>query len=350
VNDPAAITGDADETADQRADAPFETAAIHPELPRAVICVGASAGGIEPLRSFVSALGPGLAAAVLVVVHFPPAGESALDRILGRSSPLPAMRPADGERMLPGRVYVAPPDHHLLVADGAMRVTHGPRENALRPAVDPLFRTAARAYGRNTIAVVMSGTGSDGSAGAAEVKEAGGRVLVQDPEEALHPSMPARTLERVDADLVATAGDLARFATSLTEDLETTPEPVGQVDESPTEDGRASGFTCPECGGALWEHGRGATTRFVCRVGHAYTPEALMARYDSNLEDVLWSSIRALEEQADLSERLARRFEAAGNQLSAERFRERYEESQRHAASLRELVLNGWFDERPAGT
>src|SRR3712207_2471292 len=196
-----------------------ETPATEPSLPRAVICVGASAGGIEPLRAFVAALPDDLAAAVLVVVHFPPTGESALDKILGRASPLAALRPTDRERMVPGRVYVAPPDHHLTIADGVVRVTKGPRENALRPAVDPLFRTAAQAYGPQAIAVVLSGTGADGSVGAAIVKERGGRVLVQEPTEALHASMPTRTLERVDADAVLSAADLARFAASLTEDV-----------------------------------------------------------------------------------------------------------------------------------
>jgi two-component system chemotaxis response regulator CheB len=229
-----------------------------------------------------------------------------------------------------------------------MRVTRGPRENALRPAVDPLFRTAAQAYGRHAIAVVLSGTGSDGAAGAAEIKERGGRVLVQDPAEALHPSMPSRTIERINADAVLGAADLATFAASLTDDLAGVAEPAVVAPSDPTESGEASGFTCPECGGALWEHGHGGTTRFVCRVGHAYTPEALMARYDSNLEDVLWSSIRALEEQAALSERLAKRFEASGNTRSAGRFRERHEDSERHARALRNLMLDGRLDDDAA--
>jgi two-component system chemotaxis response regulator CheB len=348
VSDPASLSSVTDATAAQREDTPFGSVDAQPELPRAVICVGASAGGIEPLRRFVSSLREDLPAAVLVVVHFPPEGESALDRILGRASVLPTLRPADGERMVAGRVYVAPPDRHLVVADGVMRVTRGPRENALRPAVDPLFRTAAQAYGRHAIAVVLSGTGSDGSAGAAEIKERGGRVLVQDPAEALHPSMPSRTIDRVDPDAVLGAADLATFAASLTDDLPGVAEPAVVSPSDPTESGEASGFTCPECGGALWEHGRGGTTRFVCRVGHAYTPEALMARYDSNLEDVLWSSIRALEEQASLSERLASRFEASGNTRSAGRFRERQEESARSARALRSLMLDGQLEDDAA--
>jgi two-component system chemotaxis response regulator CheB len=160
--------------------------------------------------------------------------------------------------------------------------------------------------------------------------------------------MPSRTIERVDPDAVLGAADLATFAASLTDELPGVAEPAVVTPTDPTDSGQASGFTCPECGGALWEHGHAGTTRFVCRVGHAYTPEALMARYDSNLEDVLWSSIRALEEQAALSERLATRFEASGSTRSAGRFRERQEDSERHARALRNLMLDGRLDDAAA--
>jgi two-component system chemotaxis response regulator CheB len=316
-----------------------EDEVVAPELPRAVICLGASAGGIEPLRSFVAALHDDVPAAVLVVVHFPPAGESALDKIIGRVSPLTALRPADRERLVAGRVYVAPPDHHLLIADGVMRITRGPRENALRPAIDPLFRSAARAFGDHAIAVVLSGTGSDGAAGAAEIRARGGKVLVQDPIEALYPVMPQHTIDIVEPDAVLGAADLGRFAASLAEDASEMRPAL--VSEEAATDGRPSGFSCPECGGALWEHGAGATGRFVCRIGHAYVPETLMSQYDKNLEDVLWSSIRALEERAELSERLAERMTARGSRRSAQRFRDRMQESRSHADALRGLLLHG---------
>jgi two-component system chemotaxis response regulator CheB len=256
---------------------------------------------------------------------------------------VPALRPTDRERLVAGRVYVAPPDHHLLVSDGVVRVTHGPRENALRPAIDPLFRTAARAYGSHAIAVVLSGTGADGSAGAAVVRDHGGRVLVQDPSEAIYPSMPERAIALVDPDAVLGAADLGRFAASLAEEAPSEVRPAPLPERSPT-DGLASGFTCPECGGALWEHGSGASTRYVCRVGHAYIPETLLSQYERNLEDVLWSSIRALEERAELSDRLARRMQDSGNARSAERFEARADESRANAEALRRLLVNGAID------
>jgi two-component system, chemotaxis family, protein-glutamate methylesterase/glutaminase len=306
----------------------------------AVVAIGASAGGVEALREVLAGLPGDLPAVVLVVLHVSPRAPSVLPRILGRRCALPVEHARDGEAIVPGRVYVAPPDVHLLVRGGRVHLLHGPRENGMRPAVDPLFRTVARAYGGRAIGVVLSGTLDDGTLGLARIKERGGRAVVQDPDEALFDGMPRNAATRVAVDHVAVLADIPALLARLAHDVTTNQGPTPMRDELESErdmeeidggarrnealGGRLSGITCPECHGALWQmEDVGGTAHYRCRVGHAYAEESLDEAKATSIEAALWTALTALEEQAALTWRMARRAAADGHDARQRRYEER---------------------------
>jgi two-component system chemotaxis response regulator CheB len=326
---------------------------------RDVVVIGASAGGVEALSQVVSGLAAELPAAVLVVLHVMPGGTSVLPRILQRAGPLPAATAVNGEALERGRVYVAPPDHHMLVEDGHVRLTVGPRENGHRPAVDPLFRSAARALDGRVVGVILSGALDDGTAGLRMISEMGGIALVQDPADALYGSMPESALEHVpEARMVPLAALADAICAALEEPIKPLGEPVRQLAKSPPvheparsdDDPRAgvlTAITCPECGGSLWEHDEAGLSRFKCHVGHAYGPEALEVSHRERLEGALWAAVRSLEERADLLRRLARRTGGDGA------LKDKAEIADRHAETLRGLVVGFSSETEPpeqAGT
>jgi two-component system chemotaxis response regulator CheB len=180
-----------------------------------LLVLGASAGGVSALSAVVAGLATDLPAGVLVVLHIAASSPSMLAQILERASPLPAGTAEDGQRIAPGHIYVAPPDLHLTVEDGTLRLTGGPRVNGHRPAVDPLLRSAGEAHGRRVIGVVLSGTGDDGTAGLAQVKARGGTALVQDPEDAHYPEMPLHALRNVEVDAVLRASEIGPVVSRL---------------------------------------------------------------------------------------------------------------------------------------
>ncbi|MGA2826485.1 MAG: chemotaxis protein CheB [Streptosporangiaceae bacterium] len=199
---------------------------------RDIIVVAASAGGLMPLRTLLAGLPADLPASVLIVLHIPATGGQALPGILDRSTALTARAAEYGETLTHGRVYVAPADHHVLIADGRIRLSRAPRQNGVRPAADPMFRSAARYGGPRVVAVVLSGTLDDAALGCAAVEQGGGRVLVQDPAEAAYPGMPANALAATQHAVALPVTDLARLAVQLV----TGPEPdrvPGSVPDSP---------------------------------------------------------------------------------------------------------------------
>ncbi|KQS66089.1 hypothetical protein ASG41_12035 [Modestobacter sp. Leaf380] len=326
---------------------------------RDLVVVGASAGGVEALRAFVAGLPADLPAAVLVVLHVPANGGSALANVLSRSCALPVTPAVQDQELVRGTVTVAVPDRHLLVAGERLVLSRGPRENGHRPAVDPLFRSAAQVSGPRTLAVVLSGTLDDGAAGALAVERHGGVVVVQDPADALYDSMPRAALQATLAARSAPADQLGALVAELVG--QPVPEPVDPATTSGTEPDRMrletamaafdeealgspdrpgdpAGLTCPDCAGPLFSIPEETLQRYRCRVGHAWTAQSLAAEQTSAVEGALWMALRSLEEKADLARSMGTRAAARGHTLTAGRFVEQADEAHTSALLLRQLL------------
>ena len=320
-----------------------------------IIVVGASAGGVEALTTLVRGLPADLPAALFVVLHIAPYSESHLPTILSHHGPLPAARATHGAAIAPGCIYVAPPDHHLLVRHGYVELTRGPRENSSRPAVDPLFRSAARAYGPRVVGVVLSGALGDGSVGLMAIAARGGVTVVQDPEEALFESMPRTALTYVRVahvlpvhQIPALVDRLARepAATKGTPTMSDIDEMMPHLvrrditaQERDERSGETTVYTCPECGGTLWQVDRQGLVQFNCHVGHAYAPESLLGEMSEELEAALWRCVRMLTEKATLTRQLAGRLQAAGQKAQAARVAEQAHLDDRHGQLIRTMLL-----------
>jgi two-component system, chemotaxis family, protein-glutamate methylesterase/glutaminase len=311
-----------------------------------LVVVGASAGGVEALRAFVGALPDDLPCAVLVVLHLAPAGPSFLPDILQRETRLAVRSPADGDVLRGGEVLTAPPDRHLVALEGRARLLQSPRENGVRPAVDPALRSAAAGYGPGAAGVVLSGTRDDGTAGLLAVKRAGGLALAQDPAEAAYPSMPRSAAQHVPLDLVAPAAELAAAVARQAVPLEGPTRPSTEDDVLPPNAGRpardAAGegtrFICPDCGGSLFEVADGTLPRFQCSVGHAFSLESLAEAQGAALEHALWAAVRTLEDRVSMLERLAERAERGDQARVAASFTDQAREVFERAVTIREVI------------
>jgi len=265
-----------------------------------IIAVGASAGGVEALKVLVAGLPGDLNAAVMVVLHIGEGinGQSHLPDILAKAGRLPVGTPFDGEEIRLGRVYIAPPDYHLHVKPGRLCLVHGPKENHTRPAINPLFRSAAAAYGSRVTGVLLTGMLDDGVAGLAEIKRRGGLAVVQDPATALFTSMPRNAIQRVDVDYISSLEDMGDLLYRFTRMERSAVERDERIERSRIE------VTCPECRGPLWEERQGRIVEYRCRVGHTYSPLGMAHQHDDTVERSLWASVVALEEAADIAEKL----------------------------------------------
>jgi two-component system chemotaxis response regulator CheB len=304
---------------------------------RDLVVIGASAGGVETLKRVVADLPANLAATVCIVLHIAPESPSALAGILRRSGPLPCRPATDGEELALGQILVAPPDRHLMIEDGHVRVTIGPRENNHRPAVDALFRSAAHARADRVIGIVLSGTRDDGTAGLAAIKAEGGAAIVQDPSEAMYPGMPTSALNHVAVDAVVPSSQIASTIAAMVngEDL---PPGTDPSEGTPDHQSPQSTVICPECGGVLSERNEAGMTQWACRVGHRYSPETLMDAQSDGVEAAMWAAIRALRDREILLRRMADRAQSRGERRSAHSFRRRAEFSDEQARLVRSAL------------
>ena len=289
-------------------------------------------------------------AAIFVVVHTGPSGPGMLANLLERGGQWPASVAEADSAIEHRRIYVAPPGQHMVLEREGVRLVRGPLENRNRPSIDTLFRSAAKAFGSRVIGVILSGYLDDGTAGAIAIQRSGGVVIAQDPGEALAPGMPQSVISSMQVDHVARAAEipglLARLTSAAAPAARTPPRSmkpsrsinkVAQID--PT--GRPSAYTCPECHGTLWEVEEEGLLRFACRVGHSFSANSMVEGQEDSAERALWAAMRALEERADLSARMAAHANERGQGLSAQRYLEASGSAAHDAGVLRNLLTNG---------
>ncbi|SMB84542.1 chemotaxis protein CheB [Deinococcus hopiensis] len=324
-----------------------------------LIVIGASAGGIPALQKLCSQLPPDFPAPILIVQHLQADHPSLLPEILGRSGPLPTRHPQHGEALQSGVIYLAPPNHHLLVEPGYVAVTKGPKENRSRPSIDALFRSAAYLYGPQAIGVVLTGMLDDGSSGLYNIKRRGGIAIVQDPLDAEFDSMPRSALEAVDVDYVVPLIDLAPLLNGLVrnmhegretnvmndEELQRLEIEVGIAQQDSalklgvTKLGVPSLLTCPECHGVLVQIKEGKTMRYRCHTGHAYTGNVLLSEVSKSVEDKAYQMLRAMEEEAILLRTLGEQCKEAGQLDQAQALFTKADEVLTTSESIRDLAL-----------
>src|SRR5262245_51747405 len=324
--------------------------------PRQLVVVGASAGGLEALRELASSLPANFPAAIAVVMHTAPESPGILRDSLDRAGELPAVSPTSGERLEAGHIYVAPSDFHLLIEPGRIRIARGPKENRFRPAIDPLFRTAAQVYGPNAIGIVLTGNLDDGAAGLWAIKQLGGVAIVQHPADALFPSMPESALAYVNVDYVARLDEIGPLLVRLTAAPALAPhaEPAPAhleietriaKQEDPlqagiTRIGDPSQFACPECHGVLREVNGEGRLRFRCHTGHAYSMESLLADISEQIEVQVWNAIRAMQEGHLLMCKVAEHVGREHPSFDIGSLQERAAGLQRQTETLRKMVTS----------
>jgi two-component system chemotaxis response regulator CheB len=319
---------------------------------RDIIVVGGSTGSVSVLARLTAELPPDLPASVFIVTHVPREGSN-LAGVLAGGAALPVHPALDGQPIEKGQIYVAAPDRHLLLASQLIHLGRGPRENMARPAVDPLFRSAALVFGPRVIGVVLTGMLNDGASGLAAIKQRGGLAVVQHPLDAEAAEMPRAALEAVEADhvvrgdeLAALLGRLAHQATSHTP-LPPSPElelevqiaasgPLGAGELSRIAE--PSTLTCPHCQGVLSEISHSTPLRFRCQTGHAFTAEAVDHAQQKSVDEAVFVALRVMEERLSLVSRMAREARDQGRSALAELYEARAEEYGRYAATLREAA------------
>jgi len=321
-----------------------------------IIVIGASAGGVEALVNLIDGFPQGFPAAVFVVLHLGEDSISFLPEILDRRGKLPARSAEDGEPIQRGRIYVAPPNRHLLIDGETIHLSHGPKENGLRPSVNALFRTAAESHGPRVAAVVLSGTGDDGTAGLLEVKDHGGLAIVQDPQEALFPAMPRAAQRTVEVDATLAVAEIPSFLTnhvqlhreepsepSRRSTMDKKEKEIVEKDKQEQAQGERANapavLYCPDCGGALWEMQNGKLIQYRCHVGHVFSIDGLSSSQAEALESALWTAVRMLEERSILVRRQLTRARDEGLKAFVPILESRAKTAEDSSDTIRKLLL-----------
>jgi two-component system chemotaxis response regulator CheB len=314
-----------------------------------IIVIGTSAGGVSALQALFGALPGDLPAAIFVVLHIG-AHKSQLPSILSRAGQLPVVQPRDGDPIQAGYIYVAPPDQHMILKPGRIHLTKGPRENWARPAIDPLFRSAAQAYGNRVVGVILTGGLNDGTAGLYEIKASGGTTMVQDPDDAVDPGMPLSAIRNVAIDyclpLPSIPAVLVRLAAEhafvAPDNRELAMGQGGEMTAEYTMD-RPVTVTCPDCGGALRQSQMGSLTQFSCHIGHVYTAEVMIVAQFLALERSIEMTLRSLNERAELCRRMAELSKASAGKMWSGAMQEAKEAE----APIRALLEKEWLHPVP---
>ena len=324
---------------------------------RDIVVIGASAGGVSALLELVKTLPADFPAPIFIVQHVAADSPSILPQLLNSVSALKARHPQNGETVEPGVIYVALPDHHLLLEGNQVLVTRGPKENRFRPSVDALFRSAAYTYGPRVIGVVLTGYLDDGTSGLWSVQRMGGLTIVQDPHDAEQPSMPTNALEFVQADYLVLLAELGSLLVRLTMELApgkprlpaaqldllkielTIAKQGGGFELGIIEKGLLTPFTCPDCHGALTQLIEGKLIRYRCHTGHAYTVSALLSEVTESVESLLYQSMRGLEETKMLLHNIGMQFNLHHQSNVADLFFRKADETGKQARVVYESIL-----------
>jgi two-component system chemotaxis response regulator CheB len=333
-----------------------------------VIVIGSSAGGVTALQQLVAGLPASFRVPIFIVQHVAADNVSYLPDILTRCGLLPASHPKDGQAIAAGNIYLAPPGHHMLIEGGHILIKRGPKENGFRPSVDALFRSAAYSYGSGVTGVVLTGRLDDGTYGMWSVQRMGGTTIVQDPLEAMYPSMPSSVLQYVEVDYIK---PLDQISTLLVELTNKAMKAIPSVDESERkrmkmetdiagqksalengvlETGEPSHFSCPDCGGAMVQIKEGNLIRFRCHTGHGFSPGSLMYEVKETIETKLWQSVRSLEESIMLLNMLANNLSQAGDLAAAGEYGLKAETVTKNVNTLRSFIYEQIFEQENTET
>jgi two-component system, chemotaxis family, protein-glutamate methylesterase/glutaminase len=321
-----------------------------------LLVIGASAGGTAALPELIAQLTPDMPVSVMVVLHLSKAsiGELLVNR-LQRFTELKCKLAAHGESIKEGHIYVAVPDHHLIIKQDKMLLGRGPLENRYRPSIDALFRSAAVAFGPTVIGVILTGMLEDGASGMYAIRKSGGICIIQDPEEARYPGMPQAVLNVLKPDYIVSVsemGEAIRTSLPLLKKKRKTKIPEEIVKEAEIAErvnvgigqlqglGKMSPISCPDCGGTLWELKENGSSRYRCHVGHAFSEEGLITSMEASTEATLWIALRMIEERKNLLYQVGERESKKGKRKLAATYFNRSDEMEAHAKKLKDLLFN----------